>query len=69
MEGEGGEEMEGRGRDGRRGHWLELCMCRVCGLVYVRLDKARVPWEEETSSQELLVSDCPVDKFVQHFLD
>ena len=38
-------------------------------LTYVRLDKARVPWEEEASSQELLVSDWPVDKFVQHFLD
>lgn len=68
MEEEDGEETE----EGEGTGWasaLQLCTCRVCGLVYVRLDRAIAPWEEGTSGQELLVSDWPADKFVQHFLD
>lgn len=73
MEEEDGEETEeGEGMEREGTGWasaLQLCTCPVCGLVYVRLDRARAPWEEGTSGQELLVSDWPADKFVQHFLD
>lgn len=72
MEEEDGEETEeGEGMEGEGTGWasaLQLCTCHVCGLVYVRLDRARAPWEEGPSGQELLVSDRPADKFPQHFL-
>lgn len=44
--------------------WLGLFF-----FFFVNSTKVRVMWEEETSTEKMSRSDCPVGKSVEYFLD